>query len=75
MERNEAVDLLGYDLIDPLQGHAILIQRQAVEIRPMLGGKTLQLVQSILLLENRRIAFQRVGRVEDSGAAAGRFLG
>ena len=58
-----------------LQHHLPLVERQAVETRPVLGGEGFEPVERALLLEHRRIGFEREGRVEDAGAAAGRFLG
>ena len=51
-----------------------LIERQAVETRPVLRREGFEPVQRPLLLERGGIALEREGRVEDAGAAAIRFL-
>ena len=57
------------------QGHGFLVERQAIKARPVLAGEGLEPLERAFLLEHRQIAFQREGRIEDAGAAAGRFLG
>src|SRR3546814_4336730 len=68
----------GHDLADPfvnarfpaLEGDRAVVQRQAVEARPVLARKALEPVESALFVEGGEIGFEREGRVEDSRAAA-----
>src|SRR3546814_15156497 len=72
----------GHDLADPfvnarfpaLEGDRAVVQRQAVEARPVLARKALEPVESAIFVEGGEIGFEREGRVEDSRAAAGIFL-
>ena len=57
-----------------LQHDLALVERQAVEARPVLRREGLEPVERAFLLEHRRIGFERERRVEDAGAAAGRLL-
>src|SRR3546814_9799045 len=71
----------GHDLADPfvnarfpaLEGDRAVVQRQAVEARPVLARKALEPVESAIFVEGGEIGFEREGRVEDSRAAAGIF--
>ena len=58
----------------PFQRDRTLVERQAVETGAVLGGEGFEAVESAFFIEERRIAFEREGRVEDAGAAAGGFL-
>src|SRR5512146_563842 len=57
-----------------LQGHAILVDREAVEARPVQGGEGFELVESPLFREDLGIDRHRDRRIEDAGAAAGALL-
>jgi len=74
MEWNEAVDFLGNLDFGTLEPDGLLVHRQAVEARTVERGECLELVERAFLLEHRRIALERIGRVEDPRAAAGGFL-
>src|SRR3546814_15683570 len=73
----------GHDLADPfvnarfpaLEGDRAVVQRQAVEARPVLARKALEPVESAIFVEGGELGFAREGRVEDSRAAAGIFIG
>ena len=74
VERDKILDLLRNVGGDLLKRHRAVVERQAIEVRAVDRGEGLQLVDRALLLENGRIAFERVRRVENAGAAAWRFL-
>ena len=64
----------GTSVGDALQRDPLLVQRQAVEARAMLGGEAFEAGERALLLEHLRIGLQRERRVEDAGAAAAGLL-
>ena len=57
------------------QRYGAFIQRKTVETRAIFGSKGLQGVQSAFFIEDRGIAFQCEGCVENPGTAARAFLG
>src|SRR3546814_7874089 len=72
----------GHDFADPfgdarfsaLEADRAFVQRQAIKARAMLARKPLEPVERAIFVEGGEIGFERKGRVEDAGAAAGRFL-
>src|SRR4051812_21018297 len=74
-ERDEAFDLLRYLDLCPFEGDRLLVDRQVVETSAVDRRERFQLVERAFILEHARIALERVRRVEESGAAAGAFLG
>ena len=79
MERHNGsaarVDLRGHMHRPAFKGDGAAVDRQAVESRAAQRGKRLELIERRFLVEHRQIAFERIGRVEDARAAAGRFFG
>src|SRR5215210_4147008 len=75
VERDHAADLTGHPTCDALERERPFVEREAVEVRAVYARKGFELVESALFFEHRRIAFERVRRVENAGAAARRFLG
>ncbi len=58
-----------------LQRDPLLIGRETVEGRTVEAGEGFEMAERPLILEYLDVAFERKGRVEDTRAAAGGFLG
>src|SRR5438270_4871640 len=74
-KRNNALDFLRDDDVSSLQSDGFFADGEIVEARAVDRSKGFELVERVLLLEHRRIALDREGRVEDASTAAGAFLG
>src|SRR5690606_6210724 len=59
----------------PFKRQLPLIHRKPVKSRSVKRGKTFEAIKRRFFVEYAKIAFQRIGGVENSGAAAGAFLG
>ena len=75
MEGHKPVYKVRNQLIHPLKRDLIRVHRQSVEGWPIQAGKTLQSIQSSLLIEHLRVALESMGRIEDAGTSAGGLLG
>ena len=58
----------------PHEPDPFLVDGQAVKPRAMLGGKSLQAIQRLLLLKHLGITLDRPGGIKNAGATTGGFL-
>ena len=75
MEGHDVTDPLWNDGRAALERNAAVVEREAVEARAMLAGKSLEMGERPVFVEGLDIAFERIGRIEDPCAAARGFLG
>jgi len=66
---------IGHIAIGLFQRHCARVQRQAIKTGAVFCGKGAKTIQRLLFIKHRNIAFQRKRRIENPGAATGRFFG
>ena len=63
------------EILAPLQHDPPFIEWLTVKARAILRCKGFQMLEGAFFIEHAGVTFQREGRVENPGAAAGGFLG
>ncbi len=79
MERHDLrvadVNASGDRLRLALKRHPLLVQWKTIKARPVLRGEGFEASKRVFFVEDLGVAFKRVWRAEDAGAAARGLLG